>query len=514
MKRLFSGALFVALVALAWPVSAQTFTTNLGSVEEALGACKGGPAAFPGARGFGQCAVGWRGGRIVRVTNTNDSGAGSFRDECIETEGPRVCIFDVGGTITNQSQLQLGNPESGNLYIAGQSAPEDSGGIQIKLDTDGPNLSALAFAQTEHILVRHIRLRPGPGDLSGIGNSISGILLRNVKYGMFNNISVQYAADQNITSVADAFTGLLPIRGITRYITWQRVISAYGLQNSNHTSGGHSKAALHCSASLFDLQNGDRCDHISLIENLYATTNDRMPELQGAGGPYQVTGNLTYNAASAFVEIDADDFPGTTFDFTNNFAKEGPETRNVDPPTLINCRDDLGTGVATCNIYSNNNLVTDFRPTPQSGAESLALVQSATLVNVSTPHAPEVGSSSFDPERLEIDLLPLVGATAPARDDLDAKIVAEVTSRTGAIPDDPTDITGTGLTGGYPTLAAGTPPTDTDGDGMPDDWEFAFQNGFFLATQFDAWGDRDGDGWSNLEEYLNFRAGDIPDPRP
>ncbi len=490
----------------------QTFSGDTGSIEEALGACKGGPAAFPGARGYGQCAVGWRNGRIVRVTNTNDSGAGSFRDECVEATGPRVCIFDVGGTITNQTPLQA---FEGNVYIAGQSAPEDSGGIQIKLDTDGPNNAALNFSQSDHVLIRHIRIRPGPGDLGAIGDSISGLLFRNVRWGMVANVSVAYASDQNITTNADAFNGLAPIRGKTRYLTFQNNISAYGLSNANHSNGSHSKAALHCASNLGDLQNGDRCDHLSIIEDLYATSKDRMPELSaGSGGPYHISGVLTYNASSNFFEVDADNYPGMVIDITNSRAKEGPDTRDTDPPNLFECRDDLGTGVAKCNVYAHNNIADDYRPTVQSGTDASVLDDTDTLEIELTPYERRLGGSMLNPERLEEDLLPLVGATKPVRDALDTLIVEQVVNRTGTVPDLPGDIVGAGLTDGYPTLATGTPHNDADNDGMPDEWELAMDGHSFFVNVFNAWGDRDGDGWKNLEEYLNFRAGDIPDPRP
>jgi hypothetical protein len=63
------------------------------------------------------------------------------------------------------------------------------------------------------------------------------------------------------------------------------------------------------------------------------------------------------------------------------------------------------------------------------------------------------------------------GATRPRRDAVDTRVVAEV-RRGGAtvgngIIDSPAQV------GGWPDLKSAPAPRDTDGDGMPDEWENA-----------------------------------------
>ena len=81
------------------------------------------------------------------------------------------------------------------------------------------------------------------------------------------------------------------------------------------------------------------------------------------------------------------------------------------------------------------------------------------------------------------------------RDASDQRVVADFLACRGAIIDSPTQV------GGWPALAAGTPYPDADEDGMDDDWERT--HGVTSGTA-----DADGDGYTNLEEYLNERAGD------
>jgi hypothetical protein len=72
--------------------------------------------AFPTAEGFGADARGGRGGRVIEVTNLNDSGDGSLRS-CMEASGPRTCVFRVSGTITLKTAIRVSSPY---LTVAGQ----------------------------------------------------------------------------------------------------------------------------------------------------------------------------------------------------------------------------------------------------------------------------------------------------------------------------------------------------------------------------------------------------------
>ena len=69
--------------------------------------------AFPGAEGFGAGTLGAAAGggtpTIYRVTNTNDSGAGSLRAAC-EASGERIVVFTTGGTIALEDPIIISNP--------------------------------------------------------------------------------------------------------------------------------------------------------------------------------------------------------------------------------------------------------------------------------------------------------------------------------------------------------------------------------------------------------------------
>ena len=103
------------------------------------------------------------------------------------------------------------------------------------------------------------------------------------------------------------------------------------------------------------------------------------------------------------------------------------------------------------------------------------------------------------PARKAFDaVLANVGATCPKRDAADRNVIRTVRDKTGGLMKHQDHV------GGWPQLASGTPRKDGDGDGMPDAWET--RHGLNPNDAGDAKGDRDGDGYTNIEEWVNSLA--------
>ena len=107
--------------------------------------------------------IGGKGGEFIRVTNLDSNGPGSLR-EALETKGPRIIVFEVGGVIDlNKNSLRISEPF---VTVAGQTAP--SPGITIIKGSVG--------IVTHDVLVQHIRIRPGDaGEPKKSGWEVDGI---------------------------------------------------------------------------------------------------------------------------------------------------------------------------------------------------------------------------------------------------------------------------------------------------------------------------------------------------
>ena len=119
---------------------------------------------------------------------------------------------------------------------------------------------------------------------------------------------------------------------------------------------------------------------------------------------------------------------------------------------------------------------------------------SAFKLSAPTPVSDEVATE--DAVTAYQQVLADAGASLPARDSADERIINDVINGTGTIIDDEDEV------GSWPVLVSGTAPVDSDHDGMPDEWEIA--RGLNSNDSSDNSGDRDSDGYTNVEEYLNY----------
>ncbi len=415
--------------------------------------------AFPGAEGFGVATPGGRGGRVIEVTNTNDSGSGSFRAAC-EASGPRIVVFKVGGTITLQSAIKITEPY---ITIAGQSAP--GGGICLRSNDNGETTLTL---KTHDIVLRYVRIRPGPGGESD-GLAIQTEEAHDI---IIDHCSITWGVDES----ASIYTG--DANKKVKNITYQWNIISDALDCSTHGEGCHSKGFL--------LQ---YCDKISVHHNLFANNGARSPMI--LSGEIDLRNNVIYNWGGSAVKIE--NRHGDVFmNYIKNYIAPGEDSD----------MSENGIQVKTDGIsmYLKDNIAEHVRPDHTFPEDAIVNYREpATLVS-SPYNYPFVTTTSAN--QAYEDVLENAGATLPQRDSADLGTVDGVRNRTGRIIDNPADV------GGYPNLNTGTAPLDSDSDGMPDAWET--DQGLNPNDASDGSSDQNGDGYTNVEEYLNSLVSESP----
>ncbi|MGL5794096.1 MAG: pectate lyase family protein, partial [Waterburya sp.] len=267
--------------------------------------------AFPEAEGFGAMSAGGRGGKIIEVTNLDDSGLGSLR-AAIETDQPRIIIFKVGGIIELDSSLEITNPY---ITIAGQTGP--GGGITLKNSIK--NKEAPLKIKTHDVVIRYIRSRPGSNPHEN-GN-LDALTIAGKSGEVYNIIvdhcSFSWATDEVVSIYNDAHN-----------ITIQWSIIAEGLDCSTHVEDGEQQCH---SMGLLLASKGQK--NISIHHNLLAHNKRRNPLVQTTG-VVDIVNNVVYNPGfgeNSFSPTHVrGDYGVSQVNYINNYFQPGPNTGSSD----------------------------------------------------------------------------------------------------------------------------------------------------------------------------------------
>lgn len=464
--------------------------------------------AFPGAEGGGMFSFGGRGGKVITVTSLADHGPGTLREAC-ETGGARIIVFNVSGIIRLERPIIVRAPY---VTIAGQTAPGD-----------GICLAGESFwINTHDVVIRHMRFRRGETWVGRRDDAIGGNPVGNI---MIDHVSASWGLDENMSIYRHMWndgTGKPDLKLPTVNITIQNSIFSEALDTWNHSFGS--------------TLGGENC---SFIRNLWANNTGRNPSI-GWTGTFNFINNVIFNWMHR--SVDGGDYTAK-YNIINNYYKPGPAT-DVNKPVGYRIlkpesgRSTLkqrvyGKAYVHGNIVEGNEKVTEnnwaggiqLEDTPDPNnryAETLLSDSLGAYHDMVYWHRPfDMPYLSIMPATEAFDyVLQNAGATLPRRDPVDQRIARVVKSgviefaKNISLDDIPQFehrrqaadsykigiITDISQVGGYPEYK-GEPYSDADRDGMPDNWEKRY--GLNPNDAADANGDLNGDGYTNIEKYIN-----------
>lgn len=466
--------------------------------------------AFPGAEGFGRYVTGGRGGAVYHVTSLADDGSVGTLRWAVEQKGVRTIVFDVSGTIFLKSELSI---MQGNVTIAGQSAPGD--GICV---ADYP-----FTIKASNVILRYMRFRLGNRQVKyHEGDGLGGMDQQNI---IVDHCSVSWSIDE-----------CLSVYGC-KNLTVQWCLVSQSLRNAGHEKGAHgyggnwggSGATYHHNLMAhhdsrvprlgprpstqlderMDLRNnvfynwgGNGCYggegmNVNIVNNYYKP------------GPYTFTKSTGIQQRIAGIGIRTSEYTKHDTDNPNEWDKMWHVwgtfyvNGNVNPAQTALTADNWTYGIK--NQIDNSKCDYTFNSTVEA---QMKLSAPINFMGVTTHSAEDAYNRVLD----------YVGASLH-RDDVDKVMVSDTrncvatytggTSKMYGIIDSQDDLKPKNASADWspwPTLNSTAAPKDTDGDGIPDDWEVAHN----LDPNNAADGkEKNDDGYTNLEIYLNSIVADI-----
>lgn len=432
--------------------------------------------AFPGAEGYGRFAVGGRGGKVVEVTNLNDSGAGSLRDAVDQPIGPRTIVFNVSGNIKLASRLVVNQPY---ITIAGQTAPGE--GITI-------SRAPVGLTGNDGV-IRFLKVRIGGG------TTFDGMGLTGANHSIIDHCSISWTIDESFSS-----------RG-SHNITLQRTLISEALNVAGHDK--YAVGKMHGYAATIGGDVGSF--HHNLLAHNYGRNWSMGGGLNGDGfysGRLDIRNNVVYNWGHRTTDGGA-----MEVNFVNNYYKPGASTDIF--YALVASHEGVGKGKQ--QYYFNGNVMPGYFDEKSQEKGRVAKITNKAIVDFETFLDKPFFESYVAPQTAKAaykDVLSDVGANQPFFDKHDIRIVDETLKGTftykgsksglGGMIDNESDA------GGWPSFANEKRPADwdTDHDGLPNWWEEAKGlNVNSPANDFsEANSDKDKDGFTQLDDYLDWMA--------
>jgi hypothetical protein len=463
-------------------------------------------AAFPGAEGFGAVATGGRGGKVIYVTNLNASGPGSLQ-AALDDDEVRTILFKVSGIIEGVPTVS-----NDHFTIAGQSS---LGGITLRglmiqgdevCEEDGCTLPKKA---PENFIVRFLRIRNPLSD----GADGDGLRLHRAKRGIIDHVSIGGATDEamQISFSSD--------------ITVQYTLLA-------ETTGGHADYG----GMLVNYSDPTRdypLTRLSIHHNMWNRIVGRLPELSrenpsatGSTMELELSNNVWYDPGAAVWFSNCSVTNGSPDGYADspvyyqanivgNLSWQNPNREQsfgaysmecagspsegylpADSPTRFYMKDNHSNLHPDFSDYQLFYCCNDFAQTTVDGVTFPD--NQAPFASSSRLAFPEINYT------LSTDLLDHAHDNVGAfpRDAMDRRLMSFVPTR--SFDTNPRDINPANdaliLDFSEPPEA----PTDTDSDGMPDDWER--ERGLDPNVPNHNGSDLSGEGYTNLEVYLHELA--------
>ncbi|MES2574951.1 MAG: T9SS type A sorting domain-containing protein [Bacteroidota bacterium] len=433
--------------------------------------------AFPDAEGYGRFARGGRGGKVVAVTNLNDSGPGSLREAVTNDIGPRTIVFNTSGIIQLNSRLVLSQPY---VTIAGQTAPGK--GICIRT-------APLGITGNDAV-VQNIRVRIGGGP------TFDGMGLTGANYSIIDHCSISWTIDEAFSSRSG------------KNLTLQRTLISEALNAAGHQN--YPAGTEHGYAATIGGDVG------SFHHNLLAHCYGRNWSLGGGldannnfAGRIDLTNNVVYNWGSRTTDGGAKEV-----NFVGNYYKPGPGIELTQYALNMDHEDNFA---GMQRAYFSGNVMPGFFDETSQESGRRSRVSNGITINyetfVNSPFFPSYVTTQSAANAYKI-VLSDVGCTQPELDDHDIRMVNETLTGTYSVTGSVTGKKGfpdyesdAGGFESYPTITRDA-NWDSDQDGLPNWWEsIKGTNVNSGSGDFsDGNADADLDGYTNLDEYLQWMS--------